>query len=130
MGPPLGRAMILEAALRRCSLPLLLFWNLGISTPTLAAVTDLPFSEVSKGYEIARRDLIRQGDTPIDQTHDTARACTANEDLCERYWELSSCAVDQPLCRFEWRRRNGRPFYVITSYDPGRKEIVLGMDED
>ncbi len=122
--------MTLRSVLCRCTLISPLLCALGTIPPATAGVVDLPFSEVAKGYDIARHDLIERGATPIDQTHDTARACSSNEDLCARYPELSSCAADQPLCRFEWRRRNGRPFYVITSNDPGWKEIVLGMDED
>jgi hypothetical protein len=117
------------ARLRHLSLIIPVFVGLG-SQANSVGKDDPIQAEKGKEYHIARRQLISEGNIPLDQSHRSFRSCTGSEMICSMYHELSACAVDQPLCRFEWQSKGRRRFYIITSgteEDPNNL-IVLGMD--
>jgi hypothetical protein len=96
---------------------------------------DLLQGKEGKEYQIVRKQLIREGNVPLDQSHRDNWCGTGTETLCSMYHELWSCAVDQPLCRFEWRSKAGKRFYIITNReDPVTWRwtvlIVSGWDYD
>jgi hypothetical protein len=72
--------------------------------------------QLGKPYEVVRAALIKAKNLPLSQTNDPNRWCFANEEKCSKYQEISSCAnSDQNPCRFEWRSKNGRRFFVVTT---------------
>ncbi len=85
-------------------------------------------SEVGQPYAAARAELMKNGNLPMSQSKLPHRSCTGHEDLCAAYPELGSCAVDQPLCRFEWKAAGGDRFYIITSSGAVPSVVVKGMN--
>lgn len=92
-----------------------------------ASGSSLFSGEVGKQYSAARSDMIKYGSIPVDQTKNAERSCINNAAACVLYPELSSCAVDQPLCRFEWRSQKKRSFYVVTNIVKGEIMAVQGV---
>ncbi len=91
----------------------------------------LPKSDVGHAYAQVRLDLLKEGNSPVDQIHNPHRQCFLAEEACGMYDELLSCAVDQDApCRLEWMSRSKRRFYIITSGSDPKTFIVMGMDYD
>jgi hypothetical protein len=114
--------------LRHWSLIVILVLS-GLSSPAKSQDPhDVVQEEFGKEYHIARRQLIKKGNIPLDQSRAADRACEGNPPACSMYPELIACAVDQGLCRFEWRSKNGRRFYIITRGEDPNNLVVHGMD--
>lgn len=90
----------------------------GISSASSATQTLFP-GLIGKSYLEAKRRLLSQGSVPIDdekiQESRGLDNCSIESDIC-KLPEVSSCAVDQPLCLMEWHDKGGRRFTVQTSY--------------
>jgi hypothetical protein len=89
---------------------------------------DIVQKEFGKEYRVARRHLIETGNIPLDRSRAADRYCYG--DVSSMYPECSGCAVDQPLCRFEWRSRSRRRFSIITRGEDPNSLIVSGMAYD
>jgi hypothetical protein len=87
-------------------------------------------AEIGKEYHIARRQLIEQGNIPLDQSHNPHQFCSGNPPVCAMYPEMVGCWVDQPYCRFEWRFKTGRRFSIITYGEDENNLVVRGMGDN
>jgi len=88
-------------------------------------------SDIGRGYAQVRQDLLGEGNSPLDQTKNLHRQCIGSEGVCSEYKEDSGCAVDRDSpCRFEWKSKSGRRFYIITFGNDPKNLIVMGMDYD
>ena len=100
----------------------------GIQARAEGQRNSLTSGEEGMEYGRARRQLIKEGNSPVDQTHSADRFCgISHARECTLYPEFSACAVDQPLCRFEWRSKAGRRFYIITVGENPLNRTVSGM---
>jgi hypothetical protein len=109
--------------------------SLAIGTLSIgeAATDPLQNPEYGRDYHTVRRDLIQLGDTPVNQTNLPHSFCSFGDEeaeTCQMYPEVLSCAVDRPLCRFEWRAKTGQRFYIITSGEYPNSLTVVGWDFD
>jgi hypothetical protein len=91
---------------------------------------DLVRAEIGKEYHIARRQLIEQGNIPLDQSRNPNQSCVGNPPACAMYPEIVGCAVDQAFCRFEWRFKTGRRFSIITYGEDENNLVVRGMGDN
>lgn len=65
--------------------------------------------DVGHNYAQVRKDLLKEGNLPVDQAQKTYRQCTGSEGVCAEYPEVEGCAIDQNTpCRFEWQSPSGR----------------------
>jgi hypothetical protein len=104
---------------------------LGVSlTPLDAGQTGLCLHDrLGEAYNAVRVELIKAGNLPLNQTNAPKRWCFANEEKCSKYPEISSCAnSDQNPCRFEWRSKHGRRFFVITTGENVEHLIVRNIE--
>jgi len=80
-------------------------------------------------YRVVRADLIKAGNSPLDQTNKPGRWCFSNEEKCSKYPEISACAnSDQNPCRFEWRSKRGRRFFVVTTGENVEHLLVRNIE--
>lgn len=88
--------------------------------------------QIGRTYHEARKHLIEAGLHPDEHKKDRAVPCLPYQaDICERYPEVASCAVDAfTPCRFEWISDSKKRFYVITRGSGVKSLVVVGYGED
>ena len=58
--------------------------------------------DVGHQYAQVRKELIKDGSSPIDEVQNPNRTCDGEDEACFMYDELFDCAIDRETpCRFE-----------------------------